>query len=461
MEATEFLIETKIGPNSIVDESTGFRTYFSVPIARTGILLYGASERPEVRPGPDGLIRIERLAEDVFEPASLQSLQGKPFVNEHHPVVDKANWKDVAAGTVINPRRGEGIFDDCIVADIVVNDAETIKDIDGGKREVSADYNPEYYDLGGGRGRQRKIRFNNVALVESGRCGPRCSIQDHAMKGETTMTATNKGRPWLDKLRALAGSVTQDKKASFDEAVEEAEKETKDNEGELTEPGKRDRTTADGEMSKRMDELEAKHATHDSRMKTCDAKLEEHEGRIKELEGKKEGTEDEDEDKEIEGELKEEAPPGTDDRAAKSKDSAFLVTSWQHTKSLAEIIAPGIQIPTFDSSGDPRVTYRGICDFRRKALSLGLLNAETNHVIEQVRAGRTLDSYELSKMKCGDIRTLFFATGTARKAANTSDSRGVGHFTNNGGSGGGLGVVTTPADINKRNAERYSGVETK
>ena len=145
------------------------------------MLLYGAAERPEVAPGPDGMIRVERLAEDVFEPESLMSLQGKTFMNEHHMNVGAENWNDIAAGTCINPRKGVGLFDDCVVCDIVVNDPETIKDIEAGKREVSADYDCAYIDLGGGRARQEHIRFHGVALVEKGRCGTRCSFQDHAM----------------------------------------------------------------------------------------------------------------------------------------------------------------------------------------------------------------------------------------------------------------------------------------
>jgi hypothetical protein len=458
VEATRFEIETKIGPNSAVDSVTGFRTYFNVPIARTGILLYGASERPEVQPGPDGLIRIERLAEDVFEPASLESLQGKPFVNEHHPLVDKNNWRDVAAGTIINPRRGAGIYDDCVVADITVNDAETIADIDAGKREVSADYNPEYYDLGGGRGRQRKIRYNNVALVESGRCGSRCSIQDHSTQREETKMAKTAAKPrtaLFKVLRMLGAGLTQDQRGTFDEAIEEAEKETKDNEGELTEPGKKDRTTADSEIGARMDGLEAKHAEHAAKLATHDSDIAD----LKENKmDKADETKDADkEDKEIEDDLEEEAPKGTGDKARSAKDSAYLASSWGHTKSIAEILVPGIQLPTFDAKGNPKSTYRDICAFRKRAIGLGLLSADTNALVQSVRGGRTLDSAGLEKMTCPQVRQLFFAAGAAKKAANTNDSRGAGHHTNSEGAGGGLGVVAgiTAADINRRNAERY------
>ena len=78
MEATRFAVEERLGEHSAATRE-GFVTFFNVPISRTGLLLYAAQERPEIEPGPDGLVRIERLDEDVFEQASLESLQGKPF----------------------------------------------------------------------------------------------------------------------------------------------------------------------------------------------------------------------------------------------------------------------------------------------------------------------------------------------------------------------------------------------
>lgn len=482
MEATQFRVSEKIGPNMAWTDE-GFLICRNVPISRTGVLLYGATEIPDVAPGPDGLIRIERHNEDVFDAESIKSAHGKPLLSGH-PVFDvnPENFKSLTVGTVVNPRRGENIFDDCVVADILVMDKAAIEDVLTDKREVSAGYDCKYFDLGGGRGRQTNIVYNHVALVESGRCGPRCSIKDHAMEKENTMAKTSTRRPWLDKLRSLGSALTGDRKATFDEAIEEAEKETKDNEGELTEPGKRDRTTTDDDLAKRLeehekrlDEHDAKHATHDKKHMSHDKRLRTHDERLDQIEGKiggehkgdmggeeetKTGDAVEKEDREIEGELKEEAPPGTGDRASKSKDSAFLAPTWGSTKSIAEILVPGIRIPTFDAKGDPRVTYKGICNFRRQVLSMGLLSADTNQVIAEVRGGRTLDSNTLDKMPCSEVRQVFYAAGAAKKAANTRDMQAAGRFTNSQGSGGGVGVtsrVKTPAEINQENRKRYAG----
>jgi hypothetical protein len=449
MEATKFRISEKIGPNmGWTDEK--FLICYAVPISRTGVLIYGPNERPEIPPGDDGLVHIERHEEDVFDPESIASLQGKPLVNEH-PADDVSpeNWATEAKGT----------FDDCVVADIIVMDADAIKDVLAGKREVSAGYDPQYFVLGPGRGVQRRILYNHVALVESGRCGPRCSIHDHAMPKEKNSMKKPK---WLDNLRGLRDSLTQDKRGTFDEAIEEAEKETKDAEAEEAERRCREtedrRRTKDDDLSKRLEELEAKHEEHGKKLETHDSDIAE----LKERIGEKE-TKDSDEaktDKDDPEDLKEEAPIGSGDSAMKSKDSAFMVSSWQHTLTMAEIIAPGIRIPTFDSKAAPKVSYQGICDFRKRALSLALLTADTNKIIEDVRAGRTLDSAGLLKLSCPEVRTLFFATGAAVKARNTQDATTAGTYTSIQGAGGGLGVkgtIKTPADLNRVNHERYNG----
>jgi hypothetical protein len=468
MEATAFRVSERIGPNMAwTDEK--FLVCYAVPISRTGVLIYGAAERPEVQPGPDGLIRIERNAEDVFAEESIKSLQGKPLLNEH-PVFDvnPENYQGLTVGTVINPRRGEGVYDDCVVADVVVMDKAAIEDVLSDKREVSGGYDCKYFDLGEGRGRQTNIIFNHVALVESGRCGPRCSIKDHAMREEPSMSKTNTKHPWLDKLRTLGSSLTADKKATFDEAVEEAEREAKTKDEEEVEERERDKTKDAEDLSKRMDELEAKHATHDAKFRTHDAKLRTHDADIAELKEKMSGKKDEEEeshdadkeegDKEIEGELKEEAPPGTGDRAAKAKDSAYLAPTWQATKALAEILVPGIRIPTFDGKGDPKVTYRGICDFRRRALGLALLTTDGSQIVADVRGGRPLTSDDLGALRCNEVRQLFYSAGAAKKAANTRDMQHPGQYVNTEGSGGGVGVTSrmkTPAEINEENRKRY------
>lgn len=158
-------------------------------MARTGEMMYAPGEVPEeLGVGRDGKITITRSPEEVFNPRSMASLNGKPVTDDHPPVdVDPQNWRFYTRGVVVNPRRGEDIgLRDCLIADLIIFDEELIKDIEGGKNEVSAGYNPEYFqimDAQGepihGRGEQSNILYNHLAVVKNGRCGSRCAIQDH------------------------------------------------------------------------------------------------------------------------------------------------------------------------------------------------------------------------------------------------------------------------------------------
>lgn len=163
----------------------GFLVAESVPIARVGEMVYGPGETP-IEPGGDGRVYITRTAAEVFSPMSIASISGKPVADDHPPVdVEPGNWHFYTKGVVMNPRRGENADRDTLLADLIIFDADMIADIESGKREVSCGYSPEYFPIVGadgqeipGRGEQRSIIYNHLALVEKGRCGPRCSIGD-------------------------------------------------------------------------------------------------------------------------------------------------------------------------------------------------------------------------------------------------------------------------------------------
>lgn len=184
-----------LGPNR---ERTpdGFLICYDVPVARIGEMVYGPGEVPvELGLGRDGRVRVTRSAAEVFDKRSMASLNGKPVTDDHPPVdVDPKNWSFYTKGVVVSPRRGEGEQDDFLLADLIIFDEEMIEDIEAGKREVSCGYNPEYLqvlDAGTqepiqGRGEQVKIRYNHLALVKAGRCGPHCAIGDRKTVDEKT-----------------------------------------------------------------------------------------------------------------------------------------------------------------------------------------------------------------------------------------------------------------------------------
>lgn len=174
----KFYTTTQLGPKrSITPE--GFLLCQDVPLARAGEMLYGPDETP-IEADAGDVVRITRTVEELFRPETLASFNGKPVTNEHPPEeVTPDNWMKYAKGTLMNVRRGEGENENLMVGDLLVTDPKTIQDINNDKREVSLGYDASYTKTGPGRGTQSNIIGNHVALVDRGRCGPRCAINDH------------------------------------------------------------------------------------------------------------------------------------------------------------------------------------------------------------------------------------------------------------------------------------------
>ncbi|MDB6013134.1 MAG: putative phage head protein/prohead protease [Gammaproteobacteria bacterium] len=160
----------------------GFLVLVDTPIARIGTQLYHASELPGVEPDSEGLIRVERPEEEVFDSLTLASFEGKDYVIEHPPKgIDTTNWKKHAVGHVQNVREGSGSTADLVLADIIVKDPAAIAYINKNLPDNSAGYNCGYEQVAPGCAIQRNIRGNHVAAVTVGRGGGRVAVRDHAM----------------------------------------------------------------------------------------------------------------------------------------------------------------------------------------------------------------------------------------------------------------------------------------
>lgn len=163
----------------------GFLLIRDVILARTGIQIYGPNEVP-IEPGPMGYIEVERGEDDLFDPAAISSFEGIPVSNDHPKVngalrpLNPDNVLDFAVGVVRNVRRGEGDNSQYLLADVLLWTREIIDLVEAGKRQVSAGYDAVYFRLEAGRGRQAKITGNHLAVVTSGRCGAVCSFGDEA-----------------------------------------------------------------------------------------------------------------------------------------------------------------------------------------------------------------------------------------------------------------------------------------
>ena len=242
-----FHLADRIGEKRSVTPE-GFLVCHDVPIARTGTQLYSDAEVP-IEGAPDGIVRVERLPEEVFRPETLASFEGKPVTVEHpDDFVTPDNWSRVAVGYAQNVRRGEGLDDDLILADLVITDAGAIAYVNEKLPEVSAGYSAEYEQTGPGRGVQRQIVGNHVALVDNGRAGPRCAIQDHQPKDpdmktkdpkpSAVKTLASRLRAFFDseleKMEKDSDEEEQKKKTDDEEEIEvEVEEKTKDEDGAI------------------------------------------------------------------------------------------------------------------------------------------------------------------------------------------------------------------------------------
>jgi hypothetical protein len=486
----------------------GFLICYDVPLARTGKMLYGEGETP-VHAGPDGIAHIERTPAEVFREETMRSAEGKPVVNEHPDSdVTPETWKELALGHVMNVRRGTGPEADLLLADLFIADKDAADLIESGKRELSCGYSADYDEFAPGYGRQRNILINHVALVEQGRCGPRCAIGDRQPK-RTAMTKRSALLRWLDKARGYAfngdeqAAVEMLKEGPARQATDEPEeddmkkrhgRDDDDTSGHHTHihlpPGDGARHDDDDDeggthsVEARVDKIEetvkglaeamskmiallekagggeeedgdddddAKGRRHHRARRHDDdddaAKRRKHrddddddddgEKRRKhrdddESEREKEREEEmkdggrrrksrhdsdnpEKEDKKIEGRLEEEAPPGSEEKAVKARDSAYLADSFRETVALAEILAPGIRIPTFDRGAKPVESYSRICGLRRQALDLAYQQPDGRGIIHAVNGGKPFRARDAG---CGQIRTLFLAAAGMKRDAN-------------------------------------------
>jgi hypothetical protein len=132
---------------------------------------------------PGGGVRRElRLPDEVFKQDSLDSYDGAPLTDDHPDcMVDSSTARAVARGTVTQSGRRDG---DMVATSMLVTDADTIKKMKAGKRELSVGYqvdldetpgtHPEYgqYDAV-----QRNIVVNHLALVDVARAGREARVR--------------------------------------------------------------------------------------------------------------------------------------------------------------------------------------------------------------------------------------------------------------------------------------------
>ncbi|MDT6962919.1 DUF2213 domain-containing protein [Cupriavidus sp. SZY C1] len=436
----------------------GFLLCEEVPIARVGSQDYAYFELPTLE-AKDGVIVAERTADVLFSAETLASFEGKPVTIDHPPdFVTPANYMSVARGTVRNVRRGEGAQADLMLADLLITDAEAIRRVQSkgadALTQVSNGYDAEYEQIAPGRARQATIVGNHVALVKNARCGPVCSIGDSLSNllptGDFSM-ATKKPEQSTLLAKLRKAFMTRDSDA-FEQVANEM---TGDEDeagsglpqihihvpGSGTPPagatGDADSPAGDPPAGPMAEVLTALKGLTDAVTAIAD--------RVTKLEA---GTTtadadpggDADDDPSKTGD----ADPDDDAGQMKTGDSTAFRDEFQDAMSRAEILAPGVKLPTFDSKATAKKTSDSLCVLRRRALRAAG-DSDNAGLVKSITGGQ-----DISQMTCDSVKTMFMAASEVVKQKNLLTANSHKTQTNDGG-----GENWAEAQ-NKRNADFWA-----
>ncbi|MBN6728783.1 DUF2213 domain-containing protein [Burkholderia multivorans] len=418
----------KLGPKrSLTPE--GFLLCEDVPVARTGEMLYAAGEVP-VEAGPDGLIRISRTPEEVFRDETLASCAGKPVTLDHpDDFVTPATYSQLGKGVMLNIRRGEGLENDLILADLLITAQDAIAAVqDEEIEEVSLGYEADYEQVSPGRGVQRNIVVNHVAIVPRGRCGPRCAIGDKEPEMKTKDSKPPRRSAWLDRLMKAM-------RAKDAEGVEEALKEGQEAMDEESEEERKKREAA--EAGKTGDAL----SQILKRLKAMDED-------IQEL--KKAVAEDDDEDEDDEptgdgaGDLTEAEPSR---RVSEEGVDLYTGDSARLIAARAEILAPGVKLPTLDGL-KTKDRAAALCKCQRRALDQAYETDAGRAAIAPFLGRRAPD---FDAMPAQVVDAIFTGAAELMRAKNNAGASSGKVSTRD------FGKVKTIADINEQNRKFWAG----
>ena len=181
----------KISQRSYLDNG-----YLKVPgrVARVGVQYYLASELELTDRNPFDRVGVYRPPEEVFNSDSLASYADTDVTIEHPgDMVDATTYRRHSVGHVTDAARPDGEY---VEANLIIKDADAIKEVESGRVELSAGYLAEYVAEKGTTDSgedyefiQRNIRINHVALVSAARAGREARLYDDKPQ-EASMTVT-------------------------------------------------------------------------------------------------------------------------------------------------------------------------------------------------------------------------------------------------------------------------------
>lgn len=429
----KFFTTSKISEN-MHETPEGYLVCVGVSIARLGEMEYLASEllhedgEPVLEAGPDGKVYVENVAEELFRPETMASFEGKD-ITIRHPAefVDPQNHASLTKGILSQVRRGDGEQESDLVADLLVKDAEAIRRIKEGLREVSCGYNAEYYQTGVGRGMRRNIVGNHLALVEEGRAGSSYAINDQKGKG-SPMKLKDRIKALFAKAQdeavKMCADEFPDKKEEKKEAkdADPAEKKEEKKESKDADPA----AAAPMSVEERLAKLEEMVA---SLMSTGSEDADEEE----EAEADDASEEESEESEDSYGEEKKEEKKVGDAAASEEEEEE----EDEELVSRVEILAPGMKAEGRDA--------------KARAVKAAFATKDGKAAVYKFTRGK-----EPNLKDPVQVDTLFVGVSELLKISRTSDFAKTKTHDANYGEEANSSDEMTPEKINEANAKRYA-----
>lgn len=184
-------------------------------------------------------MKIYKVYQDtavVFAKDTIASFENKPFVNEHPKKdgdVNSETWTQTACGFIRDVHRDK---EDYLCATAIITDKDTISEIEGGKKELSAGYDAENVPRNELKENsipkdvdfvRVKIKGNHVALVDKGRAGHECRILDEEEDMEELKKMLEAIQASLAKLLEMEQAEVDAAKPKEDEGDDKAKDEAK------------------------------------------------------------------------------------------------------------------------------------------------------------------------------------------------------------------------------------------
>lgn len=442
-DKADFYTTAKIGKTRELTPE-GYLLCREVAIARTGQMTYADGEIPV--DAKNGIISVSRSAEDLFRPETLLSFEGKVVTNDHpDDWVTPDNWKEHAVGNCFNVRRGTGIEADLLFGDLLVTDRQAIADVQKGKIEISLGYDADYEQAAPGQGIQRNIIGNHVALVEKGRCGIRCAIGDSkTMSTKTKTKVPSKPTTLADKIRRAF--MSRDAEAAEEAAKEAEEKEKTTDDGE-DDPDEKNNPTPTGDGATILAAIRAMDAKNDKRFKALEKRFKDAESDPEADPDKTKDDDDNPDDDKTKDDILGAEP-------AQKKDDAGEVTytgdSLQNVLSRAEILSPGIKLPTLDAKS--KDVGSAVRQCKCKALAAAYGTEDGKKAIDPFIAGNS----DFAKLPTVTLDAAFIGASELIRQKNNSQGMRSGIGTKDFGN-----KPRTPAEINAANRQYWQDRSSK